>query len=497
MRVKIKKWLSDYFIEIIIIITFMVITYGYEITNWTLTIDEEMHSYINRITSYKSWITEGRWGIGLFKLILPTYQILPFWNGFVAVFLLGIGAFWICKVTDWFKVGLMGHIIAIISFICMPVYSFYLMFDTYSVEVSIGIVLAVIGAYKVVESICYNRNWKHFMVGLLCTVYSVAIYQLLLQIYICIVCFGILSWIYYNENIRLKDILKKILMAIMILVFALVIYGVINAIFQSFIDKNEYIDNFFRWGYIEWSIVIKSVKKQLANIYFFPENLFVGGYVLYIAYVALIIVLTTMLVKCKKRRIGVTLCIIGGFFSISLGVIGSGGEIPLRTMQVIPIFVSLSLTLGAKIIGELINHKALKVLLLMSTLFIFLNQSARVVELFYSENNRQDRDVTLTNNIANAIQDLGYGICPEYPVVFVGYPKTQNLYLIKEELFSSSMLTSGQSWRIYKWFMMKGYNYLIPTDEQYQEVFEYIGDKPVWPEKASVFFWNDMIIVNF
>jgi len=72
--------LKDYFLRhwVIIIYSFLVafFCYGYELFNFTLSIDEEVQSFIKAI-DFKKNLADGRWGSYLFQVIFSPYSLMP------------------------------------------------------------------------------------------------------------------------------------------------------------------------------------------------------------------------------------------------------------------------------------------------------------------------------------------------------------------------------------------------------------------------------------
>lgn len=497
MREKVKFYIKENYIELFVLIVFIVLTYGYEISNWTMTIDEEINSNISRYKSFVGWSTQGRWGIGLIKLILPTYQVLPFWNGFLAIIVLALGALIICKICDWFKVGVLEHCVAIMFFISVPIHSFYLMFDTYSVEVSIGICLALWAGYSTILSLCYTGKRKDLIIGTVCLVFAIGIYQLLLQIYVCIVCVGLLAYTSSNK-IKLKKYIYCVFQAIFTLIGALVGYTLVDKVIKSQIKVNDlYIDSFFKWGSYDVKTVVAWIKDQLKILYLTPDKLYSGGEILIFSYLILFAVVIKQIIQKKENAFVIMISALGMYLSISLGVIALGGGVPLRTYQIIPVFISIVLAVGLGILIDYRFFNKIKIVAFMMLIIVSLNQSARVVQLYYSENNRQTRDLFLTYNVASEIQKLNLGICPQYPVVFLGWPETMDDNLVKEELFSLSMLKTGEIRRTYIWFSLQGYSYIMPTEEERDRAEILAKEKPSWPYSGSVFFEDGLVVVKF
>ena len=174
-----------------------------------------------------------------------------------------------------------------------------------------------------------------------------------------------------------------------------------------------------------------------------------------------------------------------------------GGEMPRRTMMVLHVFTGLAFAVMIGILRKYVKLQKISILVSIALMVVFLNQSARVIELFYSEDKRQTRDIILASKIADDIEELGYGVCPPYRIAFVGFPETLDAGLEKEEFFSQSMLHTGDAPRTIYWFRWLGYDYSGIDDDEWDRAIEHGADMPVWPEEGSIELWEDIIVVNF
>lgn len=499
MNERVKSFISSNIIEIIVVFFLMMITYGYEITHYALTLDEEIYVYHERSQVLMVNAGSGRFMTGLLQQILPSYKVLPFFSIFCSVCVLAIGAIWICKMAEWFQSGLWGRLLAMSAYCCMPLFSFYLMFDFSSLECSIGVVLTIYSGYKMITALCETKSKRDFIIAILCLAAAIAIYQILLSIYICIVCFGLLGNIYRNEEEELCEFLKRTGLCIFGLVAALAIYYGANFFFQRISNDVGYVDSFIKWNQGDNATVVKEVIYRIKLLIRYPNSVFEGGYVLFLAYAALFICFLYMIVKNKSlsMRVCTIISFMGIFLSIFIGNIFFGGEMPRRTMMVLHVFTGLSLAALFGILQKYTKLQKLSMMLCIALMVVFLNQSARVEELFYSENKRQTRDIILATKIADDIEDLGYGICPPYKIAFVGFPETLDANLEQEEFFSQSMLHTGDMPRTIYWFRWLGYDYNgIEGDVEWNKAIEHGTDMPIWPEEGSIELWEDMIVVN-
>ena len=71
-------------VHVIYFLMFVTIcAYGFELFNFNLTIDEEIHA--TRIAPALAWITQGRWGTYVLNKFLLPYTVIPFVPLFTAL----------------------------------------------------------------------------------------------------------------------------------------------------------------------------------------------------------------------------------------------------------------------------------------------------------------------------------------------------------------------------------------------------------------------------
>ena len=158
------------------IVLFAILSYGYEITNFTLSIDEEIWMFRDLKTICRGWIGDGRWGISLLKLVIPSSDVLPFWNSFVSILIMVVTDILLCKIYSDLGIKKNAIFAFAILFISSPIISYVLYFSTFSVEVSIGYLFAV---FSIENFLLYIKS-NDYMTGIKCIIFltiAIAIYQ--------------------------------------------------------------------------------------------------------------------------------------------------------------------------------------------------------------------------------------------------------------------------------------------------------------------------------
>lgn len=479
------------------VIVAIIVTYGYEISNWTLTIDEEIWSYSTKYQFARGWSGDGRWGIALLKMILPTHKVLPFFNSLCAVIVLGMCAFVIGYIFQKYISSKFASIAAVVIFVTIPLHSYYLMFDTFSTELSIGFLLAIVSGYYCVNG-CIEKKKKSVLVSFVYLMLSISIYQSFFQVFASVVCSILLLNIIKeiktgNEEKTSKDYFLIILQSIAVLLIATLGYSIINYVLQANFGRSSYVDGYFRWSYVDFETCIEQVKVYIKWLYQNPTTLFQGGNFLKICYLIYAIELVYLLLKKKGKRLVVILLFIGLNLSICAEYIIFAGSVPLRSLQSIAVYCSLAYFLLFTVCDKVM----VKRIVLVGACVVALYQSTIVIEMFYSEKIRQEQDNALLNRVIIEIEDLQLGEEPPFPVIITGFHNWNGKYSVKTEQFSLSMFDTKQAFRTYKWMSVKGYNYISPTEEQQIRAEEIAKDMPVWPYEGSVAVHEEMIIVNF
>ena len=179
--------------------------------------------------------------------------------------------------------------------------------------------------------------------------------------------------------------------------------------------------------------------------------------------------------------------------SICVEYIVMGGSIPLRTLSVIAVYAGLAAFLMCTILRNNICRNAAVICMCVLCLY----QASGVVELYYSENVRQEQDMALLNRLLDRIEQLELGDQPDNPIVCVGRHKWNSQYAIYAGQFSTSMFDLGQADRLNRWLTTLGYTFGNATAEQRAEAEDMAKDMPVWPSDGSVAVRDGIIIINF
>ena len=78
-----KKWIKDnrYWLGYLFVLSLL--SFPYELFNFTLTIDEELHSMDRSVSMV--WVTQQRWSMHILSYLFPPHAITPFTPLFLAL----------------------------------------------------------------------------------------------------------------------------------------------------------------------------------------------------------------------------------------------------------------------------------------------------------------------------------------------------------------------------------------------------------------------------
>ena len=144
--------------------------YGYELFNFSLSIDEELHTFGSDWPLL--WLQQGRWGMALLSKGLPPISALPF----VSTALFGAGLlFAIAHLAAHYRLQGMSAQLFGVVLIASPIWPHIVEFNSLSYGIGIGLALCAIGVRLL-------RDRRRFVIafGLAALVFAGGIYQTLL-----------------------------------------------------------------------------------------------------------------------------------------------------------------------------------------------------------------------------------------------------------------------------------------------------------------------------
>lgn len=492
----IGKYISDRKWIIIGICFFALLAYGYEVTNMSLSKDEEYYLFAGKGTLPIAFIRDGRWGIAILSVLLSLSNPQPFWEMLLTVIFLTVSAIAMISMYEKKIENKIGAFCAGVIFVVMPIHCYWQMFQSFSVEIACGFVFSVFGADFIMH---YAREKKYdfLLIGAIFISFAVGIYQsfILLCVELMINIF-IIECMTNEKTFEGKDVLKKILYAGSGIACSMFIYYLVKFISQIFFSDNGYTSDQIMWGKKDISIICGNIKEILYNTYISPNTSFVGGWVLLISYFIIILCAVLYLIKYCNNRIYVVGSLMISTFLLSALELLLGQDFANRTKMTVASYCAFAFFLLVCLIND---FKMGTIVATIITVVMGFYMVSDVNSFFYSTHIRRDNDFMTATNMLNDIEEyiVDNEIDSGVSVAFVGYrwePFVSNLYYDGEESYFNM-----PQYRIYYYLESLGVECNRPCEEDLLWANEYaIENMDIWPDEDCMQYFPEkhMIIVR-
>lgn len=470
----------------------IILTYGYEMSNFALTIDEEANWNRSGIDCFVSRVTDGRFFLGAIKLLFPRL-FLPFWS--TAVFAIGMvinGCLIAYIFRNYFR-NTISKIAVACVFVSFPVHAFYVMFSIMSAETALCYFMTIYAVYLADQNLQKEKiNVKGFAGSVILIILSNGVYQAFFMVYVILVCSLISLDLLAGERteakpLKVKEYWKRIAGHIMCLAAGGIGYIAVTKVLQWLIaPSRNYIEGYLQWGTYSFLETIKVFIKAIWRISWSTGN--DHAYTTMWLFSALFIVLLlTGLWHCTKGyKLLYFIAMCGMFFANYLLMFAAGTTVPERMYITLPIFAAI--VLAAFI--EYIVREGTQTIVGVFVAVIILIQSANVTDLFWAEDRQKEKDKVMMTKMTSEIAEVSGAWIPDEPVVICNSTSFDNY----DGGFGFSYFTLGG--KIYGYLEVQGFDYVQGDGEQISYASERAKTMPVFPAEGSIVKENGIIIVN-
>lgn len=467
------------------------ITYTFEIVNFTLSMDEE--TAMTGLSNIMQWMFQGRFGIFLIdKLFWIDELFIPTLAAFLAVFILSFSALIIAylisiitkaKISNWVLIFFTG------SFISMPIVNpDFMTFSIYNFEIALAIMAASLVVYLFFVK---KQSRKIFILEAVLLVFSFSIYQSMVPFYITLFIF-VLFMKGLCDKIDYKSMWELMVRGAFLAFLSMIIYFIIyKGVFWIYNVENEtYLNNFIGWGrkenfFNDFIYAILMIGRTMSGFFVYATN------ILYVYYV-LAIVVFFMLCSHIKKGICVFLFICYCLAPFSLILVFASQNIPMRTLLPLPLWCA-----GWIIIFALVMPKKELLykyfILIMCGTIVFQVQAS--VSIYVSDNKRFENDKRLSEHIMSKVFELD-----EYdekiPIVFIGSIDVSSDLIKRDTIGLSFYEQINNHNRIHPLLKYLNYKIAWPSPNDILVAEAKASDMSVWPNKGSVDVYQNLIIVK-
>jgi hypothetical protein len=494
---KTNRWL------IVFSLIVAVFSFGYELFNFSLSIDEEFTSFRTAVDD-QIYVKVGRWGLYFLNLFFQPVSLIPYYPTLIALLCIATTSiFFVIHSTG----SQSSKIVFMLLFISSPIHTYYLTFNTVGLYLSMGMVFATTSYLFFKQAIQKKHpGLKQYLLSILFLAFSISIYQSNLAFFLVFGMYYVLTEALDQKNIRLNHLLRIIVRLSVVIVLGYLVYKIGDIVSRHLIldsdNKNntQYLDNFIKWG-------TQPVTQILGYLYQSTIELLTGtgfqtGF-LGLSLKSIPFFLTLFLLQILRSRKGQLqklISIIALFFLIVSPftlIYLNGSMLPMRSMS--------SLTLMIALLWFIIYRQSgifLRKILFIAALLIMINNTWINTRLFYATNTAWQADRDIANRIIERVFQLDPPeVQGKIVIAFSGiFKHPENELFLKSETQGASFYEwdRGTPFRIQAFFKTIGINKIevIPIEKMSHKKIE-IETMPFWPSKGSVALFDNVVIVKF
>ncbi len=486
-------------------IFFILLTYGIKLFQYSISIDTEVIIY-SQDALLQSWLSIGRWGLVLLKIIFGTVNFTPYVATFLMLNTLFVLNMFLCFCfqyfylgdrqdnVKWGKIGLIGFCAIFITF---PTLAEQFNFLLQGFEVAVAMLLSVISAFLILKWACsaaiVKKNKLYVFIGLIALTISIASYQSIMFFFVSVMsAFLILLCIRntrYVENINFFNVAVKCLSVFLLSCF---LYFLSNFIVNIFYQKTEYLNGKILWGSYPIGSCFDVIGYYIKHV-FLGDSIFFSKWFAVFTIVFLFAIISIEVVYGSKAILCLSAFVL--VFCPFMLTLFLGNITDMRAQIMLPFVLAVEFM----ILYFLNNNNVLKAGMIVFGVYIIFNQSYTVNRLLYTEQMKYEEDLEIANNIAISVGKLGLGEVPNKPVVFLGvhHPKDNKVSLRGEVLGHSFWEWDGDTIGRKMGFMkVLGYSYYMPSDEQIVYAKTLSASVPAYPAEGCVADLGEVVVVK-
>lgn len=477
------KKITEYYKLCLFSIVTSIVTYGFALTNYSLSVDSE-----TPIDSEFS-MSLGRWGTNLVR-----YRIfeghLPYFTLLLGLLLFSLTAVELAKLFN-FK-ATMGYVFCGL-FLTFPQMSYQLIFTMQADVVTLGFLLAVLSVtifMKNSDVVFSKKTILPFIFSSLLLMFVIALYQalILVPIIVFIILFLQNS---YKENFNFKTEFRRGIFFSALLLVSVILYYISakilcpvpeSGLLSSYLSGET--DNQFLNACSVWF-------KNLVGNFYYGNKLFI------IAFLISLILFVKFGIERKFfaiRFVSLFLLLILPFgFSFFI----TNGYHPPR------IYLTAGLVFAFVIVHFISSIKYEQLAVVFCAILCTVNLYF-ITNLFYSNYKIFNHDKAEANKMNNLMQakypEFDEKVNYVYFYGYLPYEHHQKFRINKSEIFGGSLFNwdKGDNYRIINFFKFNDIAYykLINNKETYLKIKDSISSMPIWPTKESVKLINNVMVVK-
>lgn len=412
------------------IILFLAI-YGYQISNFTLSLDEEFQ--MSQAKNIVQWCYEGRFSIGILKNFFMAFGMYePYLSNLIASLIMLLNALLFCCLLDNIKYKNKAHYFSKLVFIAFYM-SFpsivveFMSFSTYCIEVAFGMTILLCSVW-LFHRYLENKEKSFIIFNIFLVFFALGIYQAMATVYITLISIYFFVKIYEKKRIEKKEfvrIAKDIFLSFSVFLISVIVFFIVYKIATSmhYVQGSiDYINDFSGWDFKQG--IITSLKNSIATLFETVFHTDIIGLVYFRWYILTFIVdaLLVLFFNRSKSILEKILLIIllseillSGFY---MWIVLASTALPLRAWLAVLFVAGFMYYL----LAEILIDKFPKTFILLggfAIMIIGIRQIQTINELFVNDHKRMEKDFAFAEeiyeNIASKVTDI-----ENKTIVFIG-----------------------------------------------------------------------------
>jgi len=482
---------------------FTLLAFGYMLTRYSLSIDEEIH--LQGSPSPLFWLTQGRFGIyALNLLISPDGRFIPvLWDWLATAVWFAAAVVMLLSFRPFFPHPRKFEAFVFLAYCsCLPFSTGEIMsYSMSNLQICVGMLCAsaaclLSARYKATP----GKGLLIAAAALLC--FAVSIYETFASVYVTWVAAAALFEFLLRKK-RLREVLRAAVPLAVLCFASVLVYGIINLLISRYVvPSGGYIaGNYIGWG--KESSAWKALFMALANVVRVSFGLTIYGYEVYggialaattCAFCAVVLYRMARMREKGERwpAFALTVCAVCAPFVIfiALGAYNAHG----RSLLALPV-------LGAAqwlFVLHTLQGRGIGRWAAVGAALVLAYNAAQTHLLYVDAQKVYENDRAAVQAIAEVCEQKGYSF-HEKPLAFVGmYDSSGGEKLRQTGACGGSHFTwdDGVNQRLVSFFRAEGIPVRGASPEQIAEALPTALALPAWPDPGSVQDAGDCVVVH-
>lgn len=499
-----KRFLYENRWGLILSFCFTLICYGFMLTHYTLTIDEE--TWIcnsDPALIQKIWMLQGRFGLYLFDAVFtPLGRYVPFAWDFFGILFWFLGGVVLCFALSCFAPGASrvsaGMFMAVFTTVPLAVGKI-LSYSMFSLQQGLAMLFTALSA--ALTFFCFRRfRWSAAILAVLLLFAGASFYQAFATVYIAAIAAYLCFALVYKRKER---VFLNLIRSAGIFAVGVGAYFLINRYITTVLHPGAaaYLENkFIGWGEGDPLSAFAAAARNAARV-IFGKGVYGGKALLLLTLLTAVSFLIRLILLIKKRDGRGVAGLMIGYATVVLApfamLLGFAQPTLIgRTLLALPLSLGVQAFLIADTARLLPRSEVVQWVAGGLLACVLLGNCFYMNAFFYRSYRVYTEDQAKAAQIMTRLAEAGMNTA-EKPVVFIGM-LPQNHYLSEDCSAGGSFFSwdNGNIARMRDFLNAEGYTVLPADTPQIQQGVDLAKEMPCWPAEGCLTETEDFILIK-